>query len=169
MKKKNSKFINKINLRGSSNFETLLNTFNALIGFTSTSTFVSAGLFTNLLEIILGLGGKAGKVVATTAKEEGFMATWDSVCSDDSTKAANKSIYSLKNKVIGKANKAASKTSRLNKALDKLPKDERIQLKTAIKVARAAKLITGKEIESFLKDHTLEELVLHIAALTPVV
>ncbi len=166
MAKKNN-LINKINLRGSSNFETALNTINALVGISSTTLFVGAGLATNVTEIGLGFTGKAGKAIATTAKEDGFMATWDSLRSEDAVDAANKSIYSLKNKVIGKANKAAAKTSRLQKALSKLPKEERVQLKTAIKVARAAKIITGKKIESYLEDHTLEELIVHIAALTP--
>ncbi len=166
MAKKNN-FINKINLRGDSNFETLLNTVNALVGISSTTLFVGAGLATNLTEVGLGLTGKAGKKIAATAKEDGFMATWDSLRSEDAVDAANESIYSMKDKIIGKANKAAAKPSRLQKALGKLPKEERTQLKMTIKAARAAKLITGKEIDIYLKDHDLEELVAHMATLTP--
>ena len=166
MAKKNN-LINKINMSGDNNFETAVNTVNGSIGLVSLLLNLAAKVITWILEFFLGLMGKTGKTIAKTAKGDGAMATWNSICSDEAVRVASKDIYKAKDRIIGKANKAATKTSRLNKALDKLPSDERKQLKTAIKVARAAKIITGKEIEIFLKDHDLEELVLHISALTP--
>jgi len=90
----------RISLRGANGFETAVNTLNAVVGATSTTTQVMGTGLTNAVEIgLLAFPESVRKAIASTAKGSGISATIESIKSVEATIAAQDEMYVLKDKL----------------------------------------------------------------------
>ncbi len=169
MAKKNNKNKSKtksFRLRGSSNWETMLNTLNVIIGWVMTLVWGTSSAVATGAEASLDLAPKKiGKAIHKTAtKGDGLMDTWDSFMSEDSSDALADTFHDTKNKWLGdRTKKAANKTKHLDKAIKSLPKQERKDAKKAINMAKAVvKNLTDEKISKLIKKHGVDDAILKI-------
>ena len=160
MKNTNTNTTTKTNydLRGSNNFETALNTVNALIGMASTTVMTSAHLVANGTELVLthAIPKEVADAIVHTAKGAGVMSTWDSIMSEASTKAATDYIYAVKDRWIGASSRKADKA--LSDAVDQLDGDSKSFVKEAI--AAAYKVgVSSKDIMDLALNTSLAEAI----------
>ena len=148
-------------LRGSNNWETMLNTVNVIIGWVMTLVWGASSAVATGAEASLDLAPKKiGKAIHKTAtKGDGLMDTWDSFMANDSSEALADTFHETKNKWLGdRTKKADSKTKHLDKAIKSLSKQERKDAKKAINMAKAVvKGLTDEKISKLIKKHGVDD------------